>query len=176
MALIPTDRLPKAQTGSILESQKKAQESVQTDPFKSLNLGKIKVEADPNYAQQQNPYGSVQQPQARPVQNKPVQQPKMVRQPQARPVPSTPVQNGRPQAHLTANGRMIKTSVNGNTYPYEDKFDHSRDVMLEQDAKFLLRLPKEHKDYLERLAKAERTSLNQMIVRAINQYVGSNRR
>lgn len=177
MALIPTDRLPKAQTGSILEAQRKAQESVQANPFGNMNLNKLQVEQDPNYANynqsaQQRP---VQQPTQ---QQRVVQQPRMVQQ-QPRPVQRKPVQttsNERPQAHITSNGRMIKTSVNGNTYPYEDKFDHSRDVALEQDAKFLLRLPKQHKEYLERVAKAERTSLNQLIVRAIDSYVGAIRR
>lgn len=154
-------------------AQELARSKVQANPFGAVKMDRVEVSPDPTYTQQ----APVQQPvRQEPVRQQPAQQPRMVQQPQTRPVQNRTTQNERPQAHITANGRVIKTSVNGNTYSYEDKFDHSKDVMLEQDAKFLLRLPKEHKDYLERLAKAERTSLNQLIVRAINSYVGSNRR
>ena len=116
-------------------AQELARSKVQSNPFGAVKMDRVEVRPDPTYTQQ----APVQQPvRQEPVRQQPSQQPRMVQQPQTRPAQNRTTQNERPQAHITANGRVIKTSVNGNTYSYEDKFDHSKDVMLEQDAKFLL--------------------------------------
>lgn len=79
----------------------------------------------------------------------------------------------KPKISITANGRTLKTTKNGNRYVYEDVYDHRQDVKMtkEEEAVFSLRIPKKYKAYLESVARGERISLNQLILRAIREFV-----
>ena len=158
MAFIDTKRLPNAQTGNILNSQRKAQESVKADPFANLNLDAIEVN-----------------------ENKKIYHTRVNRSfektltgtTQAKERPQSTIQ--RNSERKTINGRTLKTTKNGNTYTYEDVYNHKDEVTLKKEdtVKYLLRLPAGFKRQLELIAKQEGYSFNQLILRAVRQYISN---
>lgn len=158
MAFIDTKRLPNAQTGNILNSQRKAQESVKADPFANLNLDAIEV--NENKKIYQNRVNSSFEK-------------TLTGTTQVKERPQSTIQ--RNSERKTINGRTLKTTKNGNTYTYEDVYNHKDEVTLKKEdtVKYLLRLPAGFKRQLELIAKQEGYSFNQLILRAVRQYISN---
>ena len=158
MAFIDTKRLPNAQTGNILNSQRKAQDSVKADPFANLNLDAIEV--NENKKIYQNRVNSSFEK-------------TLTGTTQAKERPQSTIQ--RNSERKTINGRTLKTTKNGNTYTYEDVYNHKDEVTLKKEdtVKYLLRLPAGFKRQLELIAKQEGYSFNQLILRAVRQYISN---
>ena len=92
---------------------------------------------------------------------------------QAKERPQSTIQ--RNSERKTINGRTLKTTKNGNTYTYEDVYNHKDEVTLKKEdtVKYLLRLPAGFKRQLELIAKQEGYSFNQLILRAVRQYISN---
>lgn len=164
MALIDTKRLPNAQTGNILNSQRKAQESVKSDPFANLNLNAIDVKENKTNYQNKNVVNTnISRVSVKTTQEK------------ERPQLNSHLYNERKPERKTRNGRTLKTTKNGNTYTYEDVYNHKDEVTLKKEdtVKYLLRLPASFKRKAEQIAKQEGYSFNQLILRAVRQYISN---
>ncbi len=151
MALINTSKLPKVNDSNraIASEQAKARDKVVANPFGNMSLGI------------QNQQSQQEQVQTSETSN--------IRSNEYKKV----VANS--STTRTASGKTLKRTKNGNTYSYEDVFDHRNDVIVEKgkEAHYDLRMPQEFKEKVMAIAKSQRekTSFNQLILRAIREYI-----
>ena len=73
----------------------------------------------------------------------------------------------------TSTGRTLKRTKNGNPYIYEDKYNHNGDIKFSraEEEHYDLRMPKGQKAQFMQIAKQQKMSFNQMVLRAIEMYI-----
>lgn len=150
-------------------AQEIAKSKVQTNPFGSFKMDRVEVKPDPTYSNQTAP---VQQPvRQEPVRQQPVQQPRMVQRDE-RQIPVTHYQDNQ-GTRKTSTGRTLKRTKNGNPYIYEDKYNHNGDIKFSraEEEHYDLRMPKGQKAQFMQIAKHQKMSFNQMVLRAIEMYI-----
>ena len=148
-------------------AQELARSKVQTSPFGAVKMDRVEVRPDPTYTQQ----APVQQPvRQEPVRQQPAQ-PRMVQR-EDRQIPVTHFQDN-PGTRKTSTGRTLKRTKNGNPYIYEDKYNHNGDIKFSraEEEHYDLRMPKGQKAQFMQIAKQQKMSFNQMVLRAIEMYI-----
>ena len=154
MALVDTKHLPKV---DFAQQQRQAQSQVQANPFGNLGLEKMKVEQDPNYGYAQQVRQQTAQP--RTAQSQPVQ-----RQPQQAPI--------REQSSGVVGQKVVKRTKRGDTYSYADKYDHSKDIKPRKVVPITFRIDADVYEKFKEMARRQRTSVNQLMMRAMEQFRG----
>lgn len=148
-------------------AQEVARSKVQTNPFGAVKMDRVEVRPDPTYTQQ----APVQQPvRQEPVRQQPAQ-PRMVQR-EDRQIPVTHFQDNT-GTRKTSTGRTLKRTKNGNPYIYEDKYNHNGDIKFSraEEEHYDLRMPKGQKAQFMQIAKHQKMSFNQMVLRAIEMYI-----
>lgn len=147
-------------------AQEVAKSKVQTNPFGSFKMDRVEVRPDPAYSNQST---SVQQS----VRQQPVQQPKTTQRVE-RQTSVTHYQDHQ-EIRKTSTGRTLKRTKNGNPYIYEDKYNHNGDIKFSrtEEEHYDLRMPKGQKAQFMQIAKYQKMSFNQMVLRAIEMYINN---
>lgn len=150
------------------EAQEVAKSKVKTNPFGSVKIDRVEVKPDPLYNE---PHNSMQRPTTQPTVRQNSAQQRMV-QSQGREIPVNYYQNNQ-EIRKTSSGKTLKRTRNGNPYIYEDKYDHNGDIRFSRkdEEHYDLRMPKGQKAQFMQIAKANGTSFNQMVLRAIELYI-----
>lgn len=147
----------------LFSNYQKAQQSVgqnQTNPFANLDLKPI------NSVQQQAQKPAQQSVQTRPVQQQ--TQPRMV-QTQTRNIPVQHYQD-KPVTQGVVGQKVTKRTKKGDTYSYADKYDHSKDIKPKDVTAITFRIDSVEYERFKQIAKRERVSVNQLMIRAMSQY------
>lgn len=159
MALnVDKNNLPKVGQG-FRDAQEVARSKVQINPFGAVKVDRVEVRPDPTYTQQTAPT------------QEPAQQPRMVQR-DGRQIPVTHYQDNQ-GVRKTSTGRTLKRTKNGNPYIYEDKYNHNGDIKFSraEEEHYDLRMPKGQKAQFMQIAKHQKMSFNQMVLRAIEMYI-----
>ena len=166
MALISTTHLPKA---DFIKHQQEAQAQVEENPFGNLNLEKVKFESDPNYGYNQQAKQPISQNRASIVEKNNAS----VSRSNMNTIQRTQVANNTNVVRKTSNGRTIKRTRNGDPYVYDDVYNHNGDIKFKrsEEEHYDLRMPKGQKAQFMQIAKNQKMSFNQMVLRAIDSYI-----